>query len=334
MESENNHIEILIGKKLSNEITENELTELENWINLDRKNQKLFEESNQFWQSNHQLFSSEEILKDKTKVNDQIRFQVHKKQKKVQLLFFYRIAAVLAIPFFLAIGWYAGTHNAGFSKDLLCEVTTPKGQIAECVLVDGTKVWLNTGSTIQYNPTLWGENRVIKLTGEAYFKVTENQHKPFIVETQDVQVKVLGTSFNVKAYPDERNTETTLEEGRIQLSVNDFPEQTPVELNPGDHAVYQTDNKKLNIEKTDTYLLTAWRNGKYIFKDADLKTIVQQLEKLYDVHIYLKNEKMEQLRFRGMFEYNKNILDALETIERSTSLKYQMNGRNIWIGNE
>ena len=334
MESENNHFEILIGKKLSNEITENELTELGDWINLDRKNQKLFEESNQFWQSSRKLFSSEEILKDKTKVNDQIKIQLRHKQKKIQPVLFYRIAAVIAIPVFLAAGWYAGTRYAGSSKDLLCEVSAPKGQIAECVLADGTRVWLNTGSTIQYNPTLWGKNRVIKLTGEAYFKVTENQHKPFIVETSDVQVKVLGTSFNVKAYPDEKNTETTLEEGRIQLLINDFPEQAPIELNPGDHAIYQTDNKKLNIEKTDTYLLTAWRDGKYIFKDADLKTIVQQLEKLYDVHIYLKNKQMGQLRFRGMFEYNKNILDALETIERSTSLKYRMNGREIWIGNE
>ncbi len=331
MESENNYSQMLIGKKLSDEATNEELTELDNWINFDIKNKKLFEENEHIWQISHKLFSSEEILKDKKKIEDQIKLQLRQKQKKSQLLLFYRIAAVLAIPFFLAIGWYAGTHNAGFSKDLFCEVTAPKGQIAECVLVDGTKVWLNTGSTIQYNPTRWNKNRLIKLTGEAYFKVAKDRYKPFIVETSDVQVKVLGTSFNVKAYPDETTTETTLEEGRIQLSFNDLPGQAPVELNPGDHAVYQTDNKKLNIEKTDTYMLTAWRNGKYIFKDADLKTIVQQLEKLYDVHIYLKNEQMGQLRFRGMFEYNKNILDALETIERSTSLKYHMKGRDIWI---
>lgn len=334
MESENNYFQLLIGKKLSNEITKEEQSELENWLNSDGKNQKLFEESKRVWQGSRKLFSSEEILKDKARIDDQINSQLRLNHKKIQLRFFYRVAAVLAIPILLAVGWYAGSRNGSFSNDLLCEVSAPKGQIAECTLADGTKVWLNAGTTIRYNPTLSGKNRLIMLTGEAYFKVTKNQYKPFIVQTSDVQVKVVGTSFNVKAYPDETNTETTLEEGKIQLSFNGLSGQAPVELSPGDHAVFQTDNKKLEINKTDTYLHTAWRDGKYIFRDADLKTIIQQLEKSYDVHIHLKNEQMGQLRFRGMFEYNKNILDALETIELSTSLKCRMDGRNIWIDNK
>ncbi|MDX9882813.1 MAG: FecR domain-containing protein [Prolixibacteraceae bacterium] len=330
MDSE--HFRLLIGRKLSKQATDNELTELDNWIQLDHKNRILWEESKRIWDNSCKFFSSEEIEGDKAKVNS--RVALYQKQKRVRLLFFYRIAAVLAIPALLAVGWYAGTRYSGSPANLICEVSAPKGQIAGCVLPDGTKVWLNTNSSIQYNPTLSGKYRHIKLKGEAYFNVAQNPAKPFIVETSDMRVKALGTSFNVKAYPGETNTETTLEEGRVQLLFNDLPHQQPVELMPGDHAVYQTGNHTIDIEKTDPYLLTAWRDGKYIFRDANLSSIVQQLEKLYDVRIHLRNEEMGQLRFRGMFEYNKNILDALETIERSTSFKYRMNGRDIWIDNK
>lgn len=104
-----------------------------------------------------------------------------------------------------------------------------------------------------------------------------------------------------------------------------------IQLKPGEHAVYYRQEKKMVINKMDTYLLTAWRDGKYIFKDADLETITIHLEKLYSVHIHLSNDSLKHLRFRGMFEYNKNIFDALETLERTTNLKYKMNGRDIWI---
>ncbi len=330
MEAE--HFQILISRKLSNEATPVELEELAAWAALNQKNQALIAESERIWNNSKRLFASDEIEKDKAKIIN--RIQLSDKQKRLRFLLIYRIAAVLAIPALLIIGWYAGSRSSSPSANFACEISAPKGQVAECLLPDSTKIWLNTGSTIRYNPSHWNKSRTVELTGEAYFKVAHNQNNPFVVETSGMHVTVLGTSFNVKAYPGEATTETTLEEGNILLSFTNFPGQAPIQLNPGEHAVYQFYNKKLDIKKTDTYLLTAWRDGKYIFKDADLKTIVQQLEKLYDVHIHLKNEEMGQLRFRGMFEYNKNILDALETIERSTSFKYRMNGRDIWLDNK
>ncbi|HKJ43338.1 MAG TPA: FecR domain-containing protein, partial [Sunxiuqinia sp.] len=196
---------------------------------------------------------------------------------------------------------------------------------------DGTKVWLNAGSTISYNPMLSGKNRLVSLKGEAYFEVTKNPQRPFIVDTKKLQVKVLGTHFNVKAYPEDKTTETTLEEGSVELKLKEYPNQAPVKLKPGEHAVFESHKKDIKIEKTDTYLLTAWRDRKFVFKDATLKQIIEQLEKFYNVRIHLKDASMEQIRFRGMFSYDQNIFDALEAIEQTTKLKYKMNGRDIWL---
>jgi ferric-dicitrate binding protein FerR (iron transport regulator) len=332
MDTADSHIEILISKIITGEATPSEVKELDFLMASHKDIRKRFEENKDTWEKSRHPFSAEEIQADRKKIKEQITrktFVIREQEKEFRL--FFRVAATLAVPVLLVIGWYAGNRSLFNRQHILCEVSAPKGQIAECLLADGTRVWLNAGTTIQYDPLLRGKNRLVNLTGEAYFEVTKNQHKPFIVNTSEIQVKVLGTSFDVRAYPDENKTETTLEKGQISLSFNNYPKQPSVFLKPGEYAIFQPVGKSFKIEKTDTSLHTSWRTGKYIFKDADLKTIVQQLEKLYDVRIHLGNRDMEQSRFRGTFEYNQNIFDALETIERATSFKYRINGRDIWL---
>jgi transmembrane sensor len=332
MEPENEHIEILISKRLSDHATAEEVAELERLTALDPKIRKLYDASQRAWINTHYPFTPEDIKADRERVKEKIIQKLSitlKKKDHFRLL--YRVAAMIAIPLLLAAGWYWGTRSSSSSGQMISTVTAPKGQIAECILADGTYVWLNSGTTIRYDPALTGKKRVVNLDGEAYFKVAKMQGRPFIVNTAELQVKVLGTSFNVRAYSDEDQTTTILEEGSIELGFKNSPAQAPVKLTPGECASFQITGKKLLIEKTDTYLHTAWRDGKYIFKDADIKTIIRQLEKLYDIRIHLKNNSMEHLRFRGIFEHKQNIFDALETIERTTSLKYRMNGRDIWL---
>ena len=332
MKDEYNQIDLLISKKINGEATVEETKKLNRWLDESERNIRIYEESQRIWEKSKHQLSTEEKAADLQKV----KLQISKHESRIQvkpnrLSIFYRAAAVIAIPLLLAIGWYLATQFSTSSNLQLCEVIAPKGQVAECVLADGTKVWLNTGSTISYNPSLSGKNRLVNLKGEAYFEVTKNPHRPFIVNTKKMQVKVLGTHFNVKAYPEDHSTETTLEEGCVELHLVDYPEQAPVILKPGEHATFELDKKNVNIETTDTYLLTAWRERKFVFKDATLKTIVEQLEKFYDVRIHLKNEEMGKIRFRGMFSYDQNIFDALEAIEQTTSLKYNMNDRDIWL---
>lgn len=332
MDPENEHIEILISKRLSSHATTEELAELERFITLDPRNLRLFEESRRAWIHSPHPLTPEEIKDDREKTKGKIIHTLSvARNKKSYYRLLYRAAAILAVPLLLIAGWYLGTRSSSSPRQMISTMTAPKGQIAECVLADGTRIWLNSGTTIHYDPAFTGKSRIVNLDGEAYFKVAKIKNRPFIVNTADLQIKVLGTSFNVRAYSCDNQTETTLEEGSIELGFKNSPGQAPVRLTPGECASFQVTGKNLFIEKTDTYLHTAWRDGKYIFKDADLETITRQLEKLYDVRIHLENTAAKHQRFRGIFEYKQNIFDALETIERTTSLKYRINGRDIWL---
>ena len=330
MQNEYNHIDLLIANCLRGEASQTEEDELNNWIGESPANKRLFEENQRIWQKSQSYFSVSEISSDREKIKDQIIQQLSKPTKKVSLTtWIYRVAAILALPVMLGIGWYLGSTEIS-SETQMCEVTAPKGQISKCVLADGTEVWLNAGSTLKYDAALKGNLREVNLDGEAYFKVSKNKHKPFMVITEHAQIKVLGTIFNLKAYSGENKVETTLEEGCVAFSLNGSATK-PVELKPGEQVVYNISEKKITVGKVEPYLHTAWKDGKFVFKDADLQAIIQELEKLYDVRIHLENDSLLKLRFRGMFEYEQNIFSALETLERTTNIKFRMTGRDIWL---
>ena len=330
MPLEQNHIDLLIANNLSGEATPEEKDQLTNLINQSSANQRLFNEYKIICENLHSYFPATEISADRKKIKDQIIGQLSIPAKRVGINFwFIGLAAILAMPLMLAIGWYVGSREIS-SETRLCEVTAPKGQISRCVLSDGTQVWLNAGSTLKYDPALRGKVRQVSLDGEAFFEVSKNTNKPFIVTTERVHVKVLGTIFNLKAYSGEKKVEATLEEGRIEFTI-DGNASKPIELKPGEQVVFDKIENKTTLGKVETYLHTAWKDGKYVFKNADLATIIIELEKLYDVRIHLGNDSLRKLHFRGMFEYDQNIFSALETLERTTHIKYRMTGRDIWL---
>lgn len=330
MQIEPNHIDLLISNYLSGEASQTEKDELNRWIGESPANKRLFDESQRIWTNARINFPASQIRSDREKVKDQIIRQTSGSTKMVAFpSWIYRVAAVLALPIMLGIGWYLGASKNN-AENQLCEVTAPKGQISKCVLADGTEVWLNAASTIKYDPSLSGNTREVSLDGEAYFKVSKNKHKPFVVNTKNAQIKVLGTIFNLKAYSGEETVETTLEEGSVEFSLNQGAAK-PIVLKPGEQLVYNIQDKEISLGMVETYLHTAWKDGKFVFKDADLKTIITELERLYDVRIHLDNDSLLHLRFRGMFEYEQNIFSALETLERTTNIKYRMNGRDIWL---
>jgi len=330
MQNEHDQIDLIIASYLSGETSQTEKEELFRWIDESPANKRFFEENQRIWEKSTSYFPASEIVADREKIKDQIIQQLSKPGKRVGLSFWiYRVAAILALPVMLGIGWYLGSGRSG-SETAMCEVTAPKGQISKCILADGTQIWLNAGTTIKYDPSLKGNFREVKLDGEAYFKVSKNEHKPFLITTKYASIKVLGTIFNLKAYSGDNKVETTLEEGSVEFSLNESSAK-PVELKPGEQIVFNSSENKLTRSKVETYLHTAWKDGKFVFKDADLKTIIAELERLYDVRIHLQNDSLMQLHFRGMFEYDQNIFSALETLERTTNMKYRMDGRDIWL---
>jgi Fe2+-dicitrate sensor, membrane component len=330
MENEIDPIECALAKYLGGELTESEKIELTAWIESSPANKKHFADYKRIWEKSHFYFSSSKILSDQIKIKDQIITQlINDTPQNSASFWIYRVAAILALPIMLGIGWYIGnSKNTG--GDVICEVSTPKGHISRCTLADGTEVWLNAGSTLKYPSTMNGNLREVNLDGEAYFKVTKNAHKPFVVNTKQAQIKVLGTVFNLKAYSNENKVETTLEEGRVEFKPKNSA-VNPITLKPGEQVVFDHSNQNISVNNVDTYLLTAWKDGKYVFKDAELKDIINELERLYDVKFHIQNDSLLHMHFRGMFEYDQNIFSALERLELTTNKKYKMDGRQIWL---
>lgn len=320
-----------IAAFLSGNSTPSEIEVLDQWKNLSEGNQKIFEEALKVWENCPEPLAIAKIEHDKLVVKRAIIIQAAEQQKRDRVLFnVMRIAAILIGPVMLAIGWYIGSNHTSTKSLTWNSVTAPRKHIAICNMSDGTEVWLNAGSTLSYPTTDLSDKREVKLSGEGYFKVFKNAKKPFFVITPNATVKVLGTSFNMKAYPEERLITTTLEEGSIELSAPKAGNSS-LKLQPGEQAVYNLTEGKISISQVDANRYSAWRSEKFLFRDADLKTIITELERLYDIRIHITNPALEKLRFRGMFSYDQDLLDAFETLRRSVKLNYTIKDREVWL---
>ena len=188
------------------------------------------------------------------------------------------------------IAYFSGISILGHTKTMIFAAS--KGQRAVYSLPDGTKVWLNSDSKLEY-PKKFAKNiRRVKLTGEAYFDVVNNPKQPFIVETSLVSIKVLGTKFNVKSYPFEKTIETILESGSVSLEkINTNDKANPLIIKPQQKATYIIDRQNFKLESVNSELLTSWRDGKLIFDNELIKEVIIKIERHYGLKVNLTNSR-------------------------------------------
>lgn len=206
-------------------------------------------------------------------------------------------------------------------------LTVPRGGEYQLILSDGTKVWMNAESTLRYPTTFAGATREVHLEGEAFFEVSQDAQHPFIVHTDQHSVEVVGTSFNISAYPNHK-IYTTLAAGKVKVSTP----KTSVMLTPNQQAVIDTDNEEIKIHNTPAYLYTSWAKGNYEFRNTPLKEIVAQLSRWYNVDIYFEDEYLEKKRFAGIIFRNEELSFATEVIERVSNVHFVRRGEVIYIG--
>lgn len=327
------HIDIITSEFLSGNISPTEKEKFEQWLNASPANKKIFLKSKKAWELSQNYISPEKTAKDKTRVIEKVQkaqtIQLIRVRRQVLL---YKIAAILAIPLTFALSWYfLQANEQAVPEAQLCEISAPKGHVAKCILPDGTEVWLNTNSTICYNTTIFNlDVRQVQLSGEAFFEVAKNKEVPFQVTTPVAIINVTGTSFNVKAYPESNTFETVLEKGSVELELNNHSRQL-VNLIPGERAVYNMHEKNISIEQVDANFFSAWRNGEILFKDATLADLTKELERIYDIRIHLKDAKLGEFRFRGMFSYNNNLIEALEKIKHTAGISYYIENKEVWL---
>lgn len=204
-------------------------------------------------------------------------------------------------------------------------VLTAKGQQYQVVLPDGSKVWLNAASSVKF-PATFAElkNRVIELTGEAYFEVTKDKQHPFIVKTSTQQIRVLGTHFNVKSYADEAVTRTTLLEGSVRV----YGPKADLILKPGQQSQVSARDQKLS--SADVSESVAWKNGDFIFNDEEFSSVLKQVSRWYNVEI-IDEAGHAGLRISGTVSRSKNLSVVLKGLEKAGQLKFKIIGRQVVV---
>jgi transmembrane sensor len=200
--------------------------------------------------------------------------------------------------------------------------STPRGGTYQVILPDGTRVWLNSSTKLKFPSTFSNlTNRTVELSGEAYFEVSRDAAHPFIVKTASQHIQVLGTHFNVNAYPDERNEKTVLLEGRVQINNSKV-------LVPGQQSQVDADGH-IKIETADIDDAMAWKNGFFSFKDAPLEIIMRQLSRWYNIDIVYKGELKDDT-FNGLINRRSDLSRALKILEQG-GVHFSLEGKTLII---
>lgn len=223
------------------------------------------------------------------------------------------------------------TENSDQSLELEYNtLSTANGQQYELVLPDQTKVWLNSTSVIKFPVSFTGlKDRTVELSGEAYFEVSKDQQHPFVVKTQQQQVVVLGTHFNLNSYPDEPETVTTLLEGSVKVSA--VSNQSSQVIKPGEKAV--NTGQAIEVEKANLQQATAWKNGFFRFTDESLEGIMKQISRWYDVKVVYEGDRKDfaKLTFLGVISRDKKLSTVLKTIERTDKVRFTIKGKIVTV---
>lgn len=372
---EQNNIEriwILMAKKLSEEASEAELAELEQLLRQQPEENYSMEIMQDLWKSKGKIdrqhgeneykaliYKLRQMGIDDGKFDEQDHYinseanlpETPPKKAKHLLLY----GAVLIVLISVGIFFYnrqPQKEQSVAGVPAKNEITTKYGSKTSLVLPDGSKVWLNAGSKLTYDKNYASTLREVSLVGEAYFDVVKDPRKPFIIHTSKMDIKVLGTAFNVKCYPDEKHTETSLVRGSIEVTLKDRTDK--IILKPNEKLVI-TDNesdheKKLIAEgkKVETQepmialshltrepvnneiIETSWVENKLVFNSETFEEIVKKMERWYGVEINLTNEKIKKKRFTGTFE-NETIDQALSAMQLTMPFNYVIKKDHIII---
>lgn len=209
-------------------------------------------------------------------------------------------------------------------------ITTPRGGQYQVTLSDGTKVWLNAASSIHFPVVFTGSERKVEITGEAYFEVAKNKAMPFKVTAGSSEVEVLGTHFNINSYTDEPSIKTTLLEGMVKVTVPVLGASQSAEfLQPGQQAAINKQGRISVIKNADLEEAVAWKNGRFQFKSADLKSILRQISRWYDADIEYKGNV--DMHFSGQLPRNDNVNKVFEKLALTGEVNFMVEGKKIIV---
>lgn len=271
-----------------------------------------------------------ESLKDEVEVDkewERLFSSIEKKtisKMKARRLFlqYMKYAAAVLLGVGISLSTLYLTNQENLSTVGNYKLVTSKGEKSYLRLPDGTKVWLNSCTTLEYAENYGHSNRDIYLDGEAYFEVAKNKDLPFVVKTNGIDVKALGTAFNVSAYMEDSQQTTTLFNGKV--AVQPTLTKQEVLLEPNQVAVYDKSRNKIEVVPFDKKQFAQWRGGFLSFKMMYLQDITKLLERNYNVVFRYENQVIKKLRFSGSFRNNEDLSEILNVIKTNTGIRYQI----------
>ncbi len=228
---------------------------------------------------------------------------------------------------------YASEKSSEAPKEIIYnELITPRGGSYNLKLADGSEVWLNAGSKLKFPVAFIDSTRQVFLEGEAYFKVAHNG-KPFVVNSGNLDVRVLGTSFNISAYADDKEIKTTLVEGKVQIDYANSDNTTNVSriLTPNKQAVISKSDTDIEITEVNTSQYTSWMLGKIEFENEPLNEVMKRLARWYDFKYEFKNNKAQEFHFSARIDNTESISNILEMLEMTTDVKFEVRNNTIVI---
>ncbi|MBC9933589.1 FecR family protein [Chitinophaga qingshengii] len=336
----------LIARFMSGNISPEDQQELEKWVDASPENRAYFIQLRDAWMvtataGNYDTEAAWEELR-------QINAPVSVKRWKQVL----KMAASYTLPFVLGGGvvfsWLSLKKGEG--KQGLVTVTSPKGATTKIELSDGTEVWLNAGSKLEYASSFNTAGREVKLEGEAFFKVHTNPRKPFTVNASDLKILALGTSFNVKAYPEDKGVVTTLVDGSVRIDGSSTAQPFKMMMKPHQHVVYKqstapssagkqgNNNSEVagnpapvetkEVNNTDIY--TAWKDGNWIVAGQTLAELAITMERRFNVQVVFKEDELKNYRFSGTFR-QETLEQVLNILKLTAPLDYKIEEGTVTI---
>ncbi|MCY1719337.1 FecR domain-containing protein [Prolixibacteraceae bacterium Z1-6] len=239
---------------------------------------------------------------------------------------FFRIAAIFFFILSVGSAVYFVPNQFRNTAEFYTNVIADNGHISKVELPDGSTVWLNSGSEISYNNFFAANNRNIKLTGEAYFSVTKNKDIPLVVNAGELEVKVLGTKFNVAAYPESKNISVVLESGKVEL-LSSKSETFQYQLKPGEKASFNKDSRELDVSQVNTSKFTSWKDGMINIYDQTLEELVKRLETRYNQKFKF-DEAIKNYHFTFTIK-NESLDQTIGLMEKIAPIKAEQNGEII-----
>lgn len=315
-------ISTIIKRFLSQRFSPSTEERVQRWLIKDEHNEEKANASLGYWNelknnTNPNTYAALE------RVNEKIGYIKRKRNNSIRRKIA-GIAAVLVPALLIAGGYLYYAYN----NDKLIEIQASYGERKHFFLPDSSEVWINAGTNLKYPKKFKAGQRTVFLDGEAYFSVKKNQVKPFIVETQQLSVKVLGTKFNVKAYSTETKTTTTLVSGKVEVTTNQNGYRV---LNPNEQLVFDHSNATIDVAEIPANEMDSWRSGQLVFNDASFDEIIQTLERHFNTSIITSTDftSNPDKRYTVKFLKDEDIDTILMILEDVTGFSFHQNGSQI-----